>query len=165
MAFLHLDGPAFSAILPACWLSDYSQNPLEASRYLAVLAEFEREEMAQAAADSLLGARLDLALLWLARSLNQAPAGKLDITLGLEEVLWRADCALPTGQRGVLAVQISTSFPFSLQLPVQIISSEAGAGEFLIRARFLWPNEELRDWYERTVFRYHRRDIQHRREA
>jgi len=166
MAFLQLDGPAFQAHLPAFWQTCYEQNPFEASRYLAVLAEFERED-AKAGQDdaSGLAARLDLALLWLARSLNQTPAGSLDVTLGLEEVGWQAQSEMTTGERGALVVQIAAAFPFALQLPVEIVGCVPQADGFLIRARLVWRNEELQDWYERTVFRYHRRDIQHRREA
>jgi len=166
VAFLQLDGLGFCTRLPAFWQDHYTQNPLESSRYLAVLAQFEREE-APTVSDMApeLNAKLDLALLWLARSLGQTPVQTLEVSLALEEIGWLASQPLSPGQEGALVIQLSAHFPFALQLPAQISSCQALGTDFAIRARLIWPSEELQDWYERTVFRYHRRDIQHRREA
>ena len=166
MALMQLNGPALIANLPCQWQDEYAQSALEASRYLAVLAEFERENpLAEPDLSPLLSAKLDLALLWLARRPNPAPSHGAPVTLGLEEIAWHTMHALSPVQRGALVVQLSEAFPFALQLPAEVTSCQTDQTGFVIRARLQWQNEELQDWYERTVFRYHRRDIQHRREA
>lgn len=163
MGPLPVPGASFSAELPLAWLRQLTQTPLEASRYLAVLAEFEQQAEKQQDVDESLHAKLDLALLWLARSQHVNPASPRQVQIGLSHIAWQMPVAMPVGETGVLAVCFSDVFPLQLQLPARITACRAEAGEFFIQAELIWRNEDLQGWYERTVFRYHRRQIQNQR--
>lgn len=158
-------GVHFQARLPLAWLPETAAIAFEATRYLAVLAEFEYVGEERSLEHSQLHAKLDLALLWLARSLAQEMPASCEAWVGLESLYWEAVSPLAVGSSGALALNLSTALPFLLQLPATIMSCEQDGEIWRISARLMIEDDGLRDGWERTVFRYHRRAIQQERGA
>lgn len=158
-----ISGVCFLAELPLAWLPASTGSAQEAARYLAVLAEFEQAAPERSREQEELHAKLDLALLWLAR----AQAGQLPpacpVQIGLEHLAWLADSPQPAASSGALALNLSDALPFLLQLPAQIESCQPEDGRWRITASLAFDDDTLRDWWERTVFRRHRRVIQQER--
>ncbi|MBY0445164.1 MAG: PilZ domain-containing protein, partial [Burkholderiales bacterium] len=88
-----------------------------------------------------------------------------DVMIGLETIAWHDVAALPLGAHGALAISLSHILPFSLQLPAEIISCTLMGQTYTVTARLLLKEETLRDWFERTVFRTHRRIVHAERGA
>lgn len=154
------EGVFFDVKLPVRWRTQHTQSALEAHRYLTVLTEFESPN-----ADADVGqSKLDLALIWLARSLAAPMPSDCVARIGLEAVQWQAEAALCSGQTGVVELCLSSSFPFLLQLPAKILTCVPAALGFDIKAQLLPMDDLLTEAYERMVFRYHRRQIQQFRE-
>ena len=153
------DGVCFAAHLPLAWHATLQQSAFEATRYLAVLAEFESTGDERNHAQEALHAKLDLMLLWTAKnSSHDLPAAK-EALIGLETISWRDTSALPVGAHGALAISLSHILPFSLQLPAEIMTCKINEQGYVITARLLLKEESMRDWFERTVFRNHRRVV------
>ncbi|AZN36147.1 PilZ domain-containing protein [Iodobacter ciconiae] len=153
------DGVHFHAHLPLAWHGLLQQSAFEATRYLAVLAEFESNNDERGHAQDALHAKLDLMLLWTAKNASHSLPPPKEVIVGLETIAWRDTAALPVGVHGVLAISLSHVFPFSLQLPAQIMGCTVAEHGYVLTARLLLQEEALRDWFERTVFRNHRRIV------
>lgn len=159
------DGVHFSAHLPLAWHGVWQQSAFEATRYLAVLAEFESSNDERNHAQDALHAKLDLMLLWTAKNASHSLPSAKDAMIGLETITWIDSVALPIGAHGALAISLSHILPFSLQLPAEIMSCELKNNAYIITARLRLKEEVLRDWFERTVFRNHRRIVHAERGA
>jgi hypothetical protein len=159
------DGVHFSAHLPLAWHGVLQQSAFEATRYLAVLAEFESTSDERNHAQDALHAKLDLMLLWTAKNASHNLPAPKDVMIGLETIAWHDVAALPLGAHGALAISLSHILPFSLQLPAEIISCTLMDQTYTVTARLLLKEETLRDWFERTVFRTHRRIVHAERGA
>lgn len=157
------NGVHFQATLPLAWLPVSACVPFEAARYLAVLAEFEHSAEDRSPEQSQLHAKLDLALLWLARSLAGEMPAPCAAWVGLEWLSWDAQMPLAVGSTGALALNLSSALPFLLQLPATISACEQNGALWRVQAQLMIEDEGLRDGWERTVFRYHRRAIQQER--
>lgn len=159
------NGVCFQATLPLAWLPVAACAPFEVSCYLAVLAEFEHSAEDRSPEQSQLHAKLDLALLWLARSLSGEMPVPCAAWVGLESLSWDADLPLAVGSSGTLALNLSNALPFLLQLPATISACEQNGALWRVHAQLMIEDDSLRDAWERTVFRYHRRAIQQERGA
>lgn len=160
-----IDGVHFRATLPLRWQEEYRAATLESARYLAVLAEFEQNNDDRPKEQTELHAKLDLALLWLSRTLvgDLPPASRA--LIGLEQICWWSESSLPAGSHGAVGLNFSESLPFMLPLPVEVESCVQDGAQWRICARIMLEDENLREWWERTVFRRHRREIQQERGA
>lgn len=108
-----------------------------------------------------LEAKVDLTLNLLAQLLDQhihLPP-HLPVVLRAESIDWTASSAPESGNSGVLTLYLSPKLPQPLMLPVTVISVTPSDGAFRIHAKLTHMNEEMLDWLERTLFRYHRRAI------
>ncbi|MEN9658928.1 MAG: hypothetical protein RL571_2393 [Pseudomonadota bacterium] len=159
------DGVHFFAHLPLAWHATLQQSAFEATRYLTVLAEFEASSDERNHAQEALHAKLDLMLLWTAKHLSQDLPSAKDAVIALEVISWLDATALPVGAHGALTLSLSRIFPFSLQLPAEIILCAVSGQGYAITARLQLKEEALRDWFERTVFRNHRRIVHSERGA
>ncbi|SFN22104.1 Atypical PilZ domain-containing protein, cyclic di-GMP receptor [Formivibrio citricus] len=160
-----IEGVHFCAVLPLAWRAKSGLSNLEVSRYLAVLAEFEQSGDDETGAQTGINAKLDLALLWLARALASEMPPTCETVIGLEQLVWTSDTPLETGASGFVALNLSESLPFLLPLPAKIESCSEQGGAWQIVTRLQLADETVRDWWERTVFRRHRRAIQLERSA
>ena len=163
-----LEGPYFVRDdLPFLWQIESQTVPSsewEMARYLTVLADFEHGHAISDAATSLQNAKLDLALLWFARSFQIDALPPCEVAMGLTSVSWFSAQALPVGQSGQIHFCLSQQFPLHLQFPAQIMACEANGAGFQISAQWLELGDVLLDQFEKTVFRYHRRQISSERE-
>ena len=164
-----LVGPSFwRDDMPFRWQTSASladSSDWEMVRYLTVLADFEHKHHALDEAASVQTAKLDLTLLWMARLLpaQMPPAG--EVMMGLESVTWISMHAIAEQQTGQVQFCLSQQFPLLLQLPVQVTSCRECGGAYQMTARWTGLSEELLDLLEKTVFRYHRRQISSLRES
>lgn len=158
-----IEGLHFHASLPLGWRDDYNQSGFETARYLSVLADFEHTVRERADAQDELHAKLDLALLWLARSLAKPNPAACPAWIGLETLRWHDGRALEPGQQGAVVLNLSADLPFLLQLPARVRSCRAVDGRWQIDVDLQITDDALRDGWERTVFRRHRRMIQQER--
>lgn len=158
-----IEGLHFHASLPLGWRDDYNQSAFEAARYLSVLASFEHTVREREDVQEELHAKLDLALLWLARSLAGPNPAACPASIGLETMRWSDGQALEPGKQGAVVLNLSTDLPFLLQLPAYVRSCQAVDGRWQIDVDLQITDEALRDGWERTVFRRHRRMIQQER--
>ncbi|HSC80954.1 MAG TPA: PilZ domain-containing protein [Chitinolyticbacter sp.] len=156
------DGVYFDARLPHAWLPAARQSPFEAARFLHVLAALEHqggEELGEH------DAKLDLQLLWLARLITpELPAASL-LRLGIEHATWAQEAPLPAGEQGWLGFSPSTTLPYLLTLPAQVVACEPAGQAHRVSARWLITDQHLKDAFDRMVFRHHREQIRREREA
>lgn len=156
------EGVCFAATLPLQWQSGPALPSLEAARYLAVLAEFEQtREEAGGSSDN--NAKLDLILLWLSRVLTTTQPVPCAAVLGLESLTWQSAQPQLAGSTGAVALNLSDALPFMLTLSAQIEACEQRGEIWQLRASLQFDDENLQDWWERTVFRRHRRMIRQER--
>lgn len=160
MATSLIEGLHFKAVLPLAWCPQYQASCFENARYLAVLAEFEAIGDEHHREQAELHAKLDLALLWLARSLCPELPALHESWIGLDALAWNSDTPMEIGSTGAVALSLSDSLPFLLQVPAIIRVCEPLTESWQIRADLEIADENLRDCWERTVFRRHRRAIQ-----
>ena len=166
MSFPLFDGPCLLRdAMPLAW--DSSAEPAsdwEMSRYLQVLAEFEQPSELLDEKYNTQNAKLDLNLLWLARSLNTQTLGETRVTLGLEYVAWQSPQAQTLEQKGMVLFCLSQQFPLLLKFPAQITQCTPMDDGYCVQASWLPMSEGLLDSFEKTIFRYHRRHIHQLRE-
>lgn len=141
------------ATLPLRWSSQPGQSALEATRYLQVLMLLEHPEDDE---PDPLQRRLDLQLLWLGRLLTPHTPPPADVQFGLDDLVWTSTQPLLAGQQGWLDVSLSHEFAYLISLPLEIISAEPQGDTWQIRARYLWPQQSLREAFERVLFSRHR---------
>lgn len=111
-----------------------------------------------------LEAKIDLALKLLNKLLEQqrqlperGPA-----TLSASKMRWITTNPPNSQETVVLSVHLSDRLPEPLVLPATITDITSAANGVEVTATFVEPDEELTEWLERTIFRYHRRAIQSR---
>lgn len=160
-----MTGAYFQATLPLAWLEQGNVSALEASRYLSVLAEMESISDERKLEHAELNAKLDLTLMWLARFFAGEPTPSVNATIGLDAMQWQSEQAQVVGALGAIALNLSSAFPFVLHLQARITACEKQGDAWQIEATLDIQDESLRDHWERTVFRRHRRAIQLQREA
>ena len=160
MASSLIEGLHFKAVLPLAWVSPHQAASFEGARYLAVLAEFEAVSDDHHREQAELHAKLDLALLWLARSLCPELPAMHACWIGLDAMAWHAKMPLEIGSTGSLALNLSDALPFLLHLPAKVQICEPLGEMWHIRVALNFADDNLRDCWERTVFRRHRRAIQ-----
>lgn len=169
-------GVAYSALLPLVWqpadslapaqLSAWQQSNIDLLRALAtietVAGDREKELGAAGKAYERLEAKLDVVLdmlsLLLAERRELPPQQQLILRAsGLE---WYTEQAPAASDAGLLTLYLSPKLPQPLILSARIVAcTPAGTGQ-RVQAEFTHLSEELSDWLERTVFRYHRRAVQ-----
>ncbi len=174
-------GVCLQANLPICWEPDRQDGDagcdmrrhanLALLRALAVMesAGPEREhDIPDAVQKSIdhLEAKLDLVLLLvaeMARSRAHLPEEN-PVTLFSERIVWQSKDAPAMGQELLLSLYLSPRLPQPLQLSARVENVEAQPEVNRISASFERLDDELAEWITRTIFRYHRRALQARRQ-
>lgn len=111
-----------------------------------------------------LEAKIDLALKLLNKLLEQQRQlpEKGPATLSASMMRWITTNPPNSQETVVLFVHLSEKLPEPLILPATITEITSAANGVEVTATFVEPDEELTEWLERTIFRYHRRAIQSR---
>lgn len=115
-----------------------------------------------------LESKLDLVLLLVAE-LTRAGASlppEKPVTLFSDHIVWidNGDNAPMAGQHILLNLYPSLRLPQPLQLSATVSNVDMQPGVSHISARFDELDDELGEWLTRTIFRYHRRALQARRQ-
>ena len=184
---LHEDAPSitFQTTMPLAWevpgapdevtLAAWRHDNIVLLRALATLESMapdkEREpEQALGKALERMEAKVDIMLALLARLINQQtmPPASCPLTLAAQRVEWAcpAISAPPADSRVLLKLYLSPKLPEPLRLWVKVATQPAGAesADCYCLAEFLDEDAEFEEWMTRTLFRYHRRALQARRQ-
>ena len=107
-----------------------------------------------------LEAKVDLLLQLIGKLLlaQQPLPAATEFILGPEVVAWKCAAILTPGLQGVLSLYLAPNLPTPLMLPVEVIGCIDGQAH----AKLLHLTEDVQDWLNRTLFRYHRRALQAR---
>ena len=176
MSEADLQGVSFSAELPLKWEDLSGQSPFTLQGWMfanvAMLHGLATMEAVQGDKENELGpvagkalerleAEVDMSLTLLARLLanrSDFPA-TLPVTLSPDFIEWIGGEGPETGREVLLSLYLSRVLPMPLLLPARVVASGRHADGMHTRAVFIHFSEEMEDWLERTVFRYHRRAI------
>lgn len=107
-----------------------------------------------------LEAKVDLVLYLLGELLKSSrplPAA-VDVTLHAQSINWTSGTPPTPHARGIVTLYLSPKLPWPLILPAQIVNVEGQQ----VRAQLLHLSEDAQEWLDRTLFRYHRRELQTR---
>lgn len=168
-------GVAHAATLPLSWVSLDAMPDEDVSRWmrdaLAVLRALAILETPVSDPDKDSGSpsgkvverleiKLDLALtllMQLTRQDKSLPPRRL-VTLRADSVEWTEESLPEPGQSILLTLYLNAGLPIALTLPARVVAGSGLDGS--VRAVFSPLDEEIDDWLSRTLFRYHRRQIQ-----
>lgn len=172
------NGVFYAADLPLSWTLLSRLQPAQSEQWqydgaallraLAVLetpvTEMERDtSSASGKAMERLEAKLDLALSLMTQlARQQAEYPPLHrVVLRARTLEWLGE-TVPSAQQLVLvSLHISPKLPHALILPATVTGVEPqDNGASRVQAEFADLSEEMEDWLERTLFRFHRRSIQ-----
>jgi hypothetical protein len=106
-------------------------------------------------------AKLDIVIGLLSRLASQhaQPPAPLWVDLGVHDIHWQGDDAPPIpGSLILIDLFLSERLPEPLRLLAKVSASDTGH----CHAEFLDMDEEVAEWMTRTLFRYHRRELQAR---
>ena len=176
--FPHPEGIFYQAFLPLSWspitlpvssstLSEWMSSNIYMLRALTTMetvpTEKENEMGAVASmAFERLETKVDLALSLLAKLLAQKVdfPQPVSVTLAANVIEWVAEEGPEPNTEVALSLHLSNKIPQAIILPARVTHSERMKDGLHTRAEFLHLSEEMQDWLERTLFRYHRREIQ-----
>ncbi|MBZ0105506.1 MAG: PilZ domain-containing protein [Sulfuricella denitrificans] len=129
----------------------------------APIAESDRD-VSSAAGKSMerLEAKLDMALNLMMQLLRQQAELPVPhpVILHANSVEWTGETVPETSQTILLSLYLSPKLPQPLLLPATVSEVEKMGGRARVKAKFMHLNQEVEDWLERTLFRFHRRSIQ-----
>lgn len=109
-----------------------------------------------------LEAKLDLALslmMQLARQQNEPPAPH-PVILRASSVEWVGARVPEPAQLILLSLHLSPRLPQALHIPAAVAAVERMENGARVSANFTHLSQEVEEWLERTLFRFHRRSIQ-----
>lgn len=174
------DGISFEGNLPLSWspitrpipvftLDEWMHTNvaiLHALSTMETVPTDKENELGTVAAKAIerLEAKIDLSLNLLARVLSQNIdyPDSVPVRLSAHGIEWVSSEAPAPGAEIALSLYLSHKIPQQLVFPAKVTHTETTSGGQRTRAEFLDLNEDMKDWLERTVFRYHRRAIQSR---
>lgn len=170
-------GIFYAADLPLSWaalehlsphqVEQWQHDAVALMRALAVIeapiAEADRDTASAAGkAMERLEAKLDLALnmiVQLARQQAELPAPH-PVILRADSVDWSDTVVPQAGQLILVSLHLSPKLPQPVLVPASVVNLESMADCTRVRAKFTHLNQEVEEWLERTLFRFHRRSIQ-----
>ena len=172
-----LQGVFYAADLPLSWTALSRLQPMQTEQWqhdavallraLAVIeapiAEADRDiSSAAGKAMERLEAKVDMALnliMQLTRQQRELPEPH-PVILRAGTLEWTGASAPETGQLILLSLHLSPKLPQPLLLPATVAGVARQENGANIRAKFIALNQEMEEWLERTLFRFHRRSIQ-----
>ena len=106
--------------------------------------------------------KIDLTLSLVAKLLTQNAVlpSTCPVFVSAEGVEWICKETAAEGEDILISAYISPKLPQPLVLPAKIKAIQPEPGGTRVYATFTHLSEEAQDWLSRTVFRYHRRDVQ-----
>lgn len=84
------------------------------------------------------------------------------VELGTQEIGWveSPDTAPQPGQELMVTIFLSPKLPQALMLPVRVKALSSTESGCHVSAELLEKDDEFEDWITRTIFRFHRRELQ-----
>lgn len=142
-------------------LSEWMRANVVTLRALAALEtaghEAEHEATGHDSPTARLEAKVDLVLHLLGELIKGSrpiPAA-VDVVLHAQSVEWTSATPPAPQTRGIVTIYLSPKLPWPLILPAQINRVDGGRAH----AQLLHMSEEAQEWLDRTLFRYHRREL------
>lgn len=170
-------GIFYAADLPLNWTTLSDHQPMQTEQWqheavallraLAVIeapiAEADRDiSSAAGKAMERLEAKVDMALsliMQLAHQQRKLPEAH-PVILRANSVEWTDASAPDKDQFILLSLYLSPRLPQPLLLPATVAAVAHHENGAHIRAKFIALDQEMEEWLERTLFRFHRRSIQ-----
>lgn len=148
---------------PPPLLADWMHGNLICLQALAAIESHDKDLDSNATGEHAAGrleAKVDLLLQLVGELMRkQQPAlPSVEVTLSAHEVCWDSATPLAVGSEGALTLFLSSRLHWPLTLPVHITRAQSGK----VHAKLIHLSEEVQEWLERTLFRYHRRALQAR---
>lgn len=163
-------GLGFDEVLPVCWSTEPLPVSIDPVVQLSAMAMLEAQsagddEASERSQLHALEAKVDLCLLLLAQQSAQGFPARVErhVQVRGREVVWTQSEAVQSGS-GWIGVVLSTRLPLPLVLPAELQVTPTGSG-WLCVAKLVLSDDVLAEWWERTVFRHHRRQISRSRKA
>lgn len=166
-------GISLHARLPLAWaaahafpqslLAEWMHGNLVCLQALAALESHEKDIDAGATGEHAAGrleAKVDLLLQLVGELMRkqQPSPPSMDVVLDAQEVIWDSAAPIAAGSEGVLTLFLSPRLHWPLTLPVQV----TGVQGTKVHAKLIHLSEDVQEWLERTLFRYHRRALHSR---
>jgi hypothetical protein len=170
-------GIFYAADLPLNWTTLSRLQPMQTEQWqhdavalLRALAVIEApiteadRDISSAAGKAMerLEAKVDMALnliMQIALQQSELPAPH-PVILRASTVEWTDTTAPEPGQLILLSLHLSPKLPQPLRLPATVDAVTRLENGASIRAKFSALNQDMEEWLERTLFRFHRRSIQ-----
>ena len=165
-------GISLHAHLPLAWaaattfpqplLAEWMHGNLVCLQALAAVESHEEKDPSATGehAAGRVEAKVDLLLQLVGELMRkqQPSLPSVEVMLAAHEVIWDAAAPIAAGSEGVLTLFLSPRLHWPLTLPVHI----TGAQGTKVRAKLIHLSEDVQEWLERTLFRYHRRALHSR---
>ena len=176
--FTDSGGISYKALLPLSWspviaaissstLSEWMDTNIYLLRALTTMETLPTEkdnEMGAVAAIAFerLETKVDLALTLLAVLLEQKGnfPEPVSVNLSATAIEWIAEDGPSANTEITISFNLSKKIPQAIIFPAKVTHSKRMEDGLHTRAEFMDLSEEMLDWLERTLFRYHRREIQ-----
>lgn len=175
------DGISLEAVLPLSWVARQAtsqanaemqrQSNISLLRALASIEamapERELEDEATQKALERMESKLDIVILLLAKMAGASgllPSEKL-LALRMDSMSWLEHEHVPMmGESVLISVYLNPRLPQPLLLSAQVCDLQNKDHGTQIEVTLEDTGEELQEWLTRTIFRYHRRQVQARRQ-
>lgn len=111
--------------------------------------------------ESKLNLLLDLMGRLLARQLKLPPP--VPVSLGADHLAWTAPRAPAVGEMVLVEIYLRPEYPSPITLPAKVVSVAPDNEGKRTTVEIATLDQEVREWWEKTIFRHHRRQIAHAR--
>lgn len=163
-----MPGLGFDEHLALCWSAEPLPMTIDPVVQLSAMAMLEAQAVGEDEASDrsqlhALEAKVDLCLLLLAQQSAQGFPARVQRHVQVlgREVIWSQSDPLPEG-KGWLGLVLSSRLPLPLVLPAKLAVSRDNSA-YVCKATLQLTDDALIEWWERTVFRHHRRQISRNR--
>ena len=148
---------------PPLLLAEWMHSNLVCLHALAALESHDKDSDANASGEHAAGrleAKVDLLLQLVGELMRkqQPTLPSVDVVLGANEIVWESATSIAAGSEGTVTLYLSPRLHWPLTLPLRVIGTQGTK----VHAKPVHLSEEMQEWLERTLFRYHRRALQAR---
>ena len=152
-----------ASAFPQALLAEWMHGNLVCLQALAALESHDKEFDAAATGEHAAGrleAKVDLLLQLVGELMRkqQPNLPSVEVILGAQEIVWDTSTPIAVGSQGAITLFLSPRLHWPLILPVHVSQVQ----ETKIHAKLIHISEDVQEWLERTLFRYHRRALQAR---
>lgn len=152
-----------ASAFPQALLAEWMHGNLVCLQALSALESHDKEFDASATGEHAAGrleAKVDLLLQLVGELMRkqQPNLPSVEVILGAQEIVWESATPIAVGSQGAITLFLSPRMHWPLILPAHVSQVQGTK----IHAKLIHVSEDVQEWLERTLFRYHRRAMQAR---